>query len=192
MIWSALLILIAIIVVSLILYSIKGDENHTSQCLIPALESCNKIVTYSINSFFGKEDLRDFFPKYKDEDIIKYRGNLWMKIDFGDFPIELSNTKVYWETEIKSGTDTSTSYFKETVLFHGQIIKIDSGILNSKLLSKRHSIYKSSNYIYILINSGDEILYNSYENINKITKNQIQARLEKYLTELYTELISCQ
>jgi|GEM_PF-4739155 len=45
MLWSAFLILIAAIVISLILYSIKRDENHTSQCLIPALESCNKIVT---------------------------------------------------------------------------------------------------------------------------------------------------
>lgn len=192
MLWSALLILIAIIVISLILYLIKRDENHTSQCLIPALESCNKIVTYNINSFFGKEDLSDFFQKYKDEDIIKYRGNLWMKIDFGNFLIELSNTKIYYETEIKSGTEASVSYFKETVLFHGQIIKIDAGILNSELLSKRYSIYKSSNHIYILINSGDEIPYNSYENTHEITKNQIQDRLEKYLTELCTELISCQ
>lgn len=192
MLWSAFLILIAIIVISLILYSIKRDENHTSQCLIPALKSCNKIVTYNINSFFGKEDLSDFFQKYKDEDIIKYRGNLWMKIDFGNFLIELSNTKIYYETEIESGTDASVSQFKETVLFHGQIIKIAADILNSELLSKRYSIYKSSNYIYILINSGDEIPYNSYENTHEITKNQIRVKLEKYLTELYTELISCQ
>ena len=112
-----------------------------------------------------------------------------MKIDFGNFMIELPNTKIYYEIEIKSGTDASISQFKETVLFHGQIIKIDAGILNPELLSKRYSIYKSSNYIYILINSGDEIPYNSYENTHEITKNQIRVKLEKYLTELYNELI---
>ena len=47
-----------------------------------------------------------------------------MEIDFGNFMIELSNTKIYYETEIKSGTDASVSQFKETVLFHGQVIKI--------------------------------------------------------------------
>ena len=185
-----LFIFIILVSILLILHSIKQDEHYITQALIPALNANKKILNYNIYGAFDKNEILMHFSKYQNKDFLKYYGNFWLQIDFDTFLIELSNAKIFYETEIQCGADATVSRINQTVLFHGQIIKIADGILDISFLPQQYSYYKFSNYIYIFINTNQQIPYNSYENIHKLTQQNVTNKLNQYLSELYQELLN--
>lgn len=168
-----------LIVIYINIKSIVTDEEFENKCLIPALRNCEKIKDFNLYSYFGKNEIEDAFPKYQDENIVKFKGNLWLSVDFTDYSIELSNAQVYKDEE---------PLFERVFLFSGQVIKANKTDFDINTLSGKYKVLEDGINVYIFINNNTSIPFNSYEPTQDMEYQDVLDKIESYLSDIFKRL----